>query len=80
MRSERDQRRVRLGGERTRHQHGPAELLAQTFEAAGEIDGGADRREVETVGGADIAPKYLAEMKGRSEREWRQALGPALRR
>jgi SAM-dependent methyltransferase len=56
MRSERDQRRFGLGGERARHENRLAERPAQPFQPADQIDGGADRREIQAIGGADIAP------------------------
>ena len=74
MRSECDQRRVGLSRERTRHQHRLAERPAQPLEPADQIDGGADRREIQAVGSADIAPQHLAEMQRGAERQRRQAL------
>ena len=46
------------------------------FEAADQIDGGADRGEVEPVGRADIAPQDLAEMQRDAEGQGRLALPP----
>lgn len=53
--AERDQCRCRLRRDGARDQHVVAHGLAQSFEPADQIDGGADRGEVQPVGGADIA-------------------------
>ena len=67
MRSERDQRHIGFGGERARDQDGLAERPAEPFEPADQINGGTDRREIQPVGGTDIAPEYLAEVQGDAE-------------
>jgi len=72
--AERNERRRRLGRHCPRHEHAAAQRLAQTFEPADQIDGGADGGEVEPVGGADIAPQHLAQMKRHAEGQGRQAL------
>ena len=60
-----------------RRQDRPVERPAQPFQPADQIDGGADRGEVEPVGRADIAPEHLAEMQRGAEAQGRQALAPA---
>src|SRR6476620_6279973 len=53
MRAQWEQRRGSLGRERAGDQDGPAERPAQPFQPADQVDGGADRGEVQPVGRTD---------------------------
>jgi len=55
---------------RPRGRHSPSSRLTR-------FTAGADRGEVEPVGGADIAPQHLAQMQRRAEGQRRQALSGA---
>src|SRR6266478_2853539 len=74
MRSERYQRYSGLGGECARDKDGLVERPAEPFQPADQIDGGADRREIQPIGSTDIAPEYLAEVQGGAEGQRRQPL------
>ena len=80
MRSERNKRRGGRGGEGARDKDGPVERPAETLEAADQIDGGANRREIEPVSGADIAPKHLAEMQRDAKGQGREPVPPSDRK
>ncbi len=67
MRSERDQRQLRLGGKRAGHKDCLAQRFAQPLQPADQIDGGADGGEIETIRRADIAPENLAKMQSGAE-------------
>src|SRR5579885_2014762 len=60
-----------------RQQQRPVEALRQAFEAEGEVDGGADRGEVEAVGGADIAEDDLAQMEADADADGDATRGEA---
>ena len=63
-----------FGGEDARDQDGLVERPAQPFQPADQIDGGADRREIQPIGSTDIAPEHLAEMQRGAEAQRRQSL------
>src|SRR5262249_37635519 len=73
MRSKKNHRHVGFGSDRARDQDDTFEGPAQPFQPADEVDGRADRGEIEPVGGADIAPQYFAEMKRDAERQRRES-------
>src|SRR5215470_19118185 len=68
MCSERDQRRLRLGGKRAGHEDRLAQRFAQPLQPADQVDGGADGGEIQAIRRADIAPENLAKMQSGAER------------
>src|SRR5262249_4210833 len=56
MRSECDQRHLGLGGKRACNKDRLRKRPAQALQPAHQIDGGTDRREIQAIGGANIAP------------------------
>jgi hypothetical protein len=78
MGSERDQWRFGLGGKRARRKDRLPKRTAQPFQPAYQIDGGADRREIQAIGGANITPQHLAEVQGGAKGQRRQPLPTSL--
>jgi hypothetical protein len=58
-------------------QHRAAEPPAQALKPADQVHGGANCREIQPVGGADVAPQHLAYVQRRAEWQGRQALRSA---
>src|SRR3546814_1657396 len=74
---ERCQRLFGAGGEVGRGQHAHAEAAGQALDAAGQVDGRADHREVEALEAADVAVADFAEMQGDPEVDGRLVLPQA---
>ena len=74
MISQRDQRRAHESRGCSGNQDRSIERTAKSFQPADKIYGRADRREIQAVGGANIAPENLAEVHGCAKGQRRQAL------
>src|SRR5262249_58052119 len=62
MRSERDQRRLRLSGKRGGYEDRLAQRFAQPLQPADQIDGGADGGATQPIPPASLAPQNFAQM------------------
>ena len=67
------ERCCRLGGDRAGEEDATPERATQAFEPADQVDGGADRGEVQPVGGTHIAPQHFTKVEREAELQRRSA-------